>query len=304
MVTGCNKCNNRAIIFQRYSGLHLCGKHFAEDVERRVKRTMRKYSMVKKNDRIAVALSGGKDSTVLLYLLKNIFAHRNRKDLELFAITIDEGIKGYREDTMKSARKITEELEIEHHIFSFKEEYGISLDEIVIGKEQAPCTFCGVFRKSILNRTAKGLSATKVATGHDLDDEAQSIMMNYLRGDIERLARFIPSRVQRGFVPRVKPLREIPEKEVALYGIIKGLYMDLSECPYAYLSLRSHIRDMLNEFENEQPGIKYSIVRGFEKISDAIKGSYPQVELSMCKVCGEPCIGDVCKACALLEGLK
>lgn len=95
-----------------------------------------------------------------------------------------------------------------------------------------------------------------------------------------------------------------PEKEVALYGCIKGLYMDSRECPYAHLSLRSHIRDMLNEFENEHPGTKYSIVRGFEKISDAIKGNYPQVDLSMCKICGEPCVEDVCKACELVEGLK
>ncbi len=275
MVTTCNKCKAQAIIFQRYSGMHLCEKHFAEDVERKVKRTMRKYSMVKKNDRIAVAVSGGKDSIVLLYLLNEIFSCR--RDIELFAITVDEGIKEYREDTIKSARKITKELKIEHHIFSFKEEYDISLDEIVIGKEKAPCTFCGVFRKSILNRTAKYLSATKVATGHDLDNEAQSIMMNYLRGDIGRLARFIPSRIQKGFVPRVKPLREIPEREVPLYGVIKGLYMDSRECPYAHLSLRSHIRDMLNEFENKHPGTKYSIVRGSEKLSDVIKGSYPQV---------------------------
>ncbi|MHC1635457.1 MAG: TIGR00269 family protein [Candidatus Methanospirareceae archaeon] len=296
----CDKCKNRAIIFQRYSGMHLCERHFVEDVERKVKRAMRKYMMVERNDRIAVALSGGKDSTVLLYLLKKIFSPR--KDIKLFAITVDEGIKGYRGATISLARKITGELGIDHYIFSFKNEYGIELDDVIVGKEQAPCTFCGVLRKSILNRAARDLSATKVATGHDLDDEAQSVMMNYLKGDIGRLIRFMPSRVQEGFIPRIKPLRDVPEKEVTLYGIIKGLYTDLNlrECPYAHLSLRSHIRKVLNELEDKHPGIKYSLLRGFEKIIELVRANYPQIELSACKICGEPCIGDVCKACVLL----
>lgn len=298
----CDKCNQRAIIFQRYSGMHLCEEHFAGDVERKVKRAMRRYSMVEENDKIAIALSGGKDSSVLSYILDKILSRR--KDIELFAITIDEGIKGYRGDTIKSARKMAEKLGIECQIFSFKKEYGINLDEIVSDKEQAPCTFCGVLRRDILNKTARDLSATKIAVGHNLDDEAQTIMMNYLKGDIERLARFTPSRVQWSFVPRIKPLRDVPEKEVVLYGVMKGLDMNLSKCPYAQLSLRSEIRDMLNEFEDKHPGTKYSIVRGFEKISDVIKDNNPQIGLSMCRICGEPCVGDVCKTCTLLREMK
>ena len=110
----------------------------------------------------------------------------------MVAVTVDEGIAGYRDDTIKAARAIALKLGIEQEIVSFREMYGYDLDEMVVGKKVAPCTYCGVFRKNALNRAAKRLGASKVATGHNLDDEAQSVMMNYLKGDMERLMRFRP----------------------------------------------------------------------------------------------------------------
>ncbi|NMC10538.1 MAG: tRNA 2-thiocytidine biosynthesis protein TtcA, partial [Methanothrix sp.] len=176
----CSKCDGMAIITQRNSGLHLCQGHFVEDFEQRVAETIKKNAMVCDGERIAVAVSGGKDSTALLLSLHKILAGAN---VELVAITVDEGIAGYRDDTIKAAKKIVEQLKIEHEIISFREEYGYDLDEMVRGENVPPCTFCGVFRKSALNRAAKRLQVTKVATGHNLDDEVQSIMMNYLKGD-------------------------------------------------------------------------------------------------------------------------
>ncbi|HWQ19781.1 MAG TPA: TIGR00269 family protein [Methanotrichaceae archaeon] len=297
----CSRCDDSAIISQRYSGTHLCQRHFTESFEQKVEEAMHKGHMIEKGDLIAVALSGGKDSTALLHILNKILS---QDDVELVAITIDEGIKGYREDTIRSARKITADLGIRHVVVSFKDKLGLDLDEIVVGRKEAPCTFCGVFRKTLLNRTAKELGATKVATGHDLDDEAQSIAMNYLKADIERLARFAPRRVQKGLVPRIKPIKDIPEREVALYCMVQGFYVKMAECPYASLSFRSDVRDMLNGLEKRFPGTKHSLLRGFEAISDPLAGRYPQIDLKECRVCGEPCIKDLCKACELLERLK
>jgi len=229
----CSMCDENAIVSQRYSGKHLCGGHFIEDFDERVEETLKKSATIKQDDRIAVAVSGGKDSTALLYALNKILTGKGTR---IFAITVDEGINGYRDDTIKSARKITEDLGIEHVIVSFRDLYGFELDEIIEGKEAAPCTYCGVFRKNALNKTAKYLGATKVATGHNLDDEAQSVLMNYMKGDIERLMRFRPRRIQPGLIPRIKPFREIPEKETALYCMINGIYAESRECPYAKLS--------------------------------------------------------------------
>ena len=299
----CSRCTERAVVSQRYSGLHLCQNHFLEDFERRVAETIQKNAMIRDGEKIAVAVSGGKDSTALLLSLHRVLAGR---DVELVAITVDEGIAGYRDDTIKAARAIADRLGIRQEIVSFREEFGYDLDEMVQGKNVAPCTFCGVFRKNALNRMAKILGADRVATGHNLDDEAQSIMMNYLKGDIERLMRFRPRRAQAGLVPRIKPLREIPEKETALYCMVNGVFTESRECPYADLSLRSDVRDMMNSLESQFPGSKQSTLQGFEKIAEMAKtkGRWAQIDLGVCRECGEPCVKDLCKACELLERLK
>jgi uncharacterized protein (TIGR00269 family) len=297
----CSKCDSTAVMSRRSSGIQLCERHFIEDFEQRAERTLLMEGMAADGDRIAVAVSGGKDSTALLHVLNRILAGR---DIELFAITVDEGIEGYRDDTITSARRIADDLGVEHEIVSFRDEYGFDLDEIVEGKAAAPCTYCGVFRKSSLNRAAKRLGATKVAIGHNLDDEVQSIMMNYMKGDIERLMRFRPRRIQPGLIPRIKPLREMPEKEIALYCMVNGIYTESRECPYAHLSLRADVRDMINRLENLYPGTKDSTLKGFEGFLKRAGGRWTQMDLASCAICGEPCVKDVCKTCELLRRLK
>ncbi|HEX7445282.1 MAG TPA: TIGR00269 family protein [Methanothrix sp.] len=297
----CSLCRECAILSQPYFERHLCLNHFIEDFEQRVVGTIQENGMVKDGERIAVAVSGGKDSTALLFSLHKILAGR---DVEMVAVTVDEGIAGYRDDTIKAARAIAKQLGIEHEIVSFREEYGYDLDEMVVGKKVAPCTYCGVFRKNALNRTAKRLGATRVATGHNLDDEAQTVMMNYLKGDMERLMRFRPRRPQPGLVPRIKPLRSIPEKEIALYCMVNGVFTESRECPYAQLSLRSDVRDMMNRLESLFPGTRQTTMQGFEKIAEKAGGNWTPMELGKCQRCGEPCVKDLCKACELRGNLK
>lgn len=256
--------------------------------------------MVEDKDRIAVALSGGKDSSALLFILHKILAGRN---IELVALTVDEGIKGYRDQTMRSAAKIAAMLGIEHEVISFQEEFGINLDEAV-QRSFMPCTICGVFRRNILNRAAKKLGATKLATGHNLDDEVQSIMINYLQGDLHRLVRFRPRRNKPGLVPRIKPLQEIPEKEVALYGLVMGFYESSEECPYARLSLRSDVRSVMNRLESQFPGTKQSTLNGYKTLMKLAEGQMTGINLSSCKICGEPCVQEICKACEILDKLR
>ncbi len=292
----CQRCSKSAVIYQKYSNAHFCKPHFISDVERKIKRDIRKFRMVERGDRIAVALSGGKDSIVLLHVLHKIF--RDRKDLELFAITIDEGINGYREHTLKHAIELTRDLGISHSMRSFREEFGVTLDELTHKKEHSACTLCGVLRKNLLNKAAREMGADKIAMGHNLDDEAQTILMNYLRGDMDRLKRMLPNVKQPGLVMRVKPLRSIPEKEVALYGFLNDLPVSTDECPYAGEALRNEIREMLNNYEVKHPGTKYSLLGGFETISEALHS--PDTQIMWCRICGEPGSVSVCKTCKLL----
>jgi uncharacterized protein (TIGR00269 family) len=252
--------------------------------------------MIGQGDRIVVALSGGKDSIALLYILHKIF--KDRPDLEIIALTIDEGIKGYRANTLSHAIKLTNDLGIKHSIRSFDEEFGITMDALVIKKEHAACTLCGVLRKNVLNKAARELGADKIAIGHNLDDESQTILMNYMRGDMDRLRRMLPGSIQPGMVPRIKPLRSIPEKEVALYGFLNDLPLSMDECPYAGDALRNEIREIINNYEIRHPGTKYSLLGGFETISQTLR---PNVtEIFKCDKCGEPSSEKVCKTCTLL----
>lgn len=290
----CQRCSKSAVIHQKYSNAHFCKPHFIEDVERKIKRDIRKFKMVERGDRIAVALSGGKDSIALLYVLHKIF--KNRPDVELLALTIDEGINGYREKTIPHAEKLTEELGIMHEIRSFDSEFGATLDELKKKKSFAACTMCGVLRKNLLNKAARELGATKLALGHNLDDEAQTILMNYLRGDVERMTRM--TGMQEGMVLRIKPLRSIPEKEVALYAFLNNLPLSTDECPYSNEALRNEIREMLNNYEVDHPGTKYSLLRGFESVARALPSS--DTKIVRCEKCGEPSSEAICKACRLL----
>jgi uncharacterized protein (TIGR00269 family) len=136
-------------------------------------------------------------------------------------------------------------------------------------------------------------------TGHNLDDETQTIMMNYVRGDIDRLYRLSNAKNSEKFVPRIRPMQEMPEKEVGLFAIL-NFDIDFTECPYASDSFRTGIRDFINDLENDNPGIKFSIMRGYQKLMPYLD-SYPGKELKECRLCGEPTSGDICKVCDMLK---
>jgi len=240
--------------------MHLCKKHFVEDVERKIKLTIRKEYCIHKNEVIAVALSGGKDSSVALYVMHKILG--NRPDIEIVAISVDEGINGYRPHSLELATSLTKMLGVRHIIKSFKEVHGVTMDELAaMDREKGTCSYCGVLRKNVLNKAALEIGATKLVTGHNLDDEAQTILLNHFRGDMERMVRLAPPAAIEGLVLRAKPLRNVPEKEVALYALVNSLPVDFSECPYAGEALRGEIRELLNNFEAKHPGTKYSLAQ-------------------------------------------
>jgi len=287
----CDKCSAPAIVFQTYSGLHLCQKHFLLDVEKKIKREIRK---AKVNDTLAVAFSGGKDSAVALYVLNQLLA---KSGINIVAITVDEGIAGYRDIVLKKAALLINQLGIEWQVLSFEQEFGIRIDRV----KDRPCTLCGILRRSLLNRTAKNIGASTLATGHNLDDEAQTILMNYLRGDIDRLLR-LDHGEKAGLVRRIKPLKYVPEKEVALYALLRDIPIDLDECRFSFGVFRAEVRELLNELESTHPGTKYSLTRGREKLSQLIQRK--PFELRECTECGEPSVNLLCQSCDLLGKVR
>jgi uncharacterized protein (TIGR00269 family) len=287
----CDKCSAPAVLFQKYSGLHLCKTHFAADVEKKIKRELRKEQI---EGTLAVALSGGKDSAVTLSVLSDLLPPRG---IEIIAVTVDEGISEYRDKAIESAALLVAELGVRWEIASFKEYFDVRIDDM----QERPCSLCGILRRSLLNRLAKSVGASALATGHNLDDEAQTVLMNYLRGDTGRLLR-LDSPAKKGLVRRVKPLKYVPEKEVALYAILKGIPINLDECKFSAGVFRAEVRDVLNEVELRHPGTKYALIRGLERILPLTRRV--PFELSECARCGEPAVATLCQTCDILEKIQ
>lgn len=300
----CSKCAQPAVTFIRYSGNHLCEAHFLDFFDRRVKKEIRRQCDFKSGSKVAVALSGGKDSTVVTWVLDELISRR--RDMELHAISVDEGIEGYRPESLQMAKDFCEKREIPHDVVSFKEMIGWTMDDIAkADPETIPCTYCGVFRRRCLNKKAKEIGADYLATGLNLDDTAQSVLMNFARGDIEKLARMGPHvSAQKGLIPRIQPLRVIPEKESYLFSMLRGMEVHNAECPYAERAFRGKFRDILYDLEKSSPGTKHGILSTYDSIQPALRKTYPPANLKKCKKCGEPTVSDHCKACVLMEKLE
>lgn len=301
MAIQCLKCKKPAVTYIRYNGTHLCSTHFLTYFEKRVKKDMKKQGKTISPAKIGIALSGGKDSTATLYLMHDIFS--KRADISIEALSVDEGIQGYRDKSLRIAHTNCSKLGITHHIISFKDVIGITMDDIALKKDElGECSYCGVFRRFCLNQKTKELGITKLVTGHNLDDMAQSILMNFINGDVQKLARLGPhEKVQPGLVSRMIPLRTIPEKEVMLYTLLNKIPFHNAECPYSSRASRRYYRDIIDSLEHTNPGTRHSILNSYTAMKDLLYEKYPPIKLNTCKSCSEPTSQEYCKTCLLKQ---
>ncbi len=270
---------------------------FNEMIFSRINNLISDYNLIKEGELIAVALSGGKDSVLTLHALKQ---YQQFLNFDMVAISVDEGIKGYRSHGIDAAVNNARDLDIELIQKSFLEDEGFALDDIYDNFKSA-CIPCGVFRRNILNKAAYEISASKIATGHNLDDEIQSFLMSFARGDTIKFSKFGPELdvIHPKLVPRIKPLWNTPEKDVGMWAVLNDIDIHLEECPYSHLSLRAKIKEFLNVSEDENPGLKNNIMESFKKILTFENDI--STNLNECSICGEPTSSNVCKACEIKE---
>ena len=284
----CSKCDKGCVIPD------YCKEHFIEYFEKKVEDTIAEFNMLDKKDKIAVGISGGKDSMSLLYILKKL-------GYNVTGISVDEGIKGYRDPNFEFVKEFCEKYKIKVDTYSFKDVFGKNLDEMKTATVGGmPCTTCGTFRRYILNKGSKGFN--KIAVGHNMDDEAQAVMMNLFKAQVQIMKRQGPITTEReGFTQRIKPLYYLKEKEVATYAFVQGFLDKFEECPNARLAYRINLRDLLNEYESKKPGTKENIVRKFLAWKDTQDLTEFTSVLNKCKECGEPASKEVCKACEIVK---
>jgi uncharacterized protein (TIGR00269 family) len=297
----CTRCKSAESIFHRpYSGERLCGECFSETLVERVKRTINRFGMLEHDSRVAVGVSGGKDSLTLLRVLHEVEAEWPNS--ELVAVCIDEGIKGYRDEALGIAERSCRELGVEVRVVGFRELFGETMDEIASrDRELGACSYCGVLRRRALNEAARAVGADRLATGHNLDDMAQTVLLNLLRGDTIRAEGFEPGgRGLGSYVRRVKPLCEVPERETTFYAYLKGFELQSVRCPYAGEAMRGDARRFLNQMEYRRPGTKFIVYQTGLKLA-----SRGEVEVSgLCPLCGSPTSGGVCRVCELVGRAK
>jgi uncharacterized protein (TIGR00269 family) len=315
----CDKCNSEAVMHAAYSGLHLCADHLCRSVEKRVRRRIREDGLVPDDatpedpTTWVIGLSGGKDSVVLARILHDTFAKDPR--IELVALSIHEGIEGYRDESLDACEELTADLDIRHETVSYAEEFGLEMDEVVEDdpKDMAACAYCGVFRRDLLSRYASEYDADLMLTGHNLDDEAETALMNFLEGNVEQMAKHFDASLgsiderseQDHHVPRAKPLRDVPEKEVALYARLEDLPAHITECPHSEEAFRGEIQDLMLGLEDDHPGTRHSIMAGYEELAAMAAQAYGDDDQSFgeCDRCGAPTARDICRKCALVEAV-
>lgn len=298
----CDRCENQAAYTRKYSGEKLCSKCFSNSILRKTAKTISKYNMIQNNELVAVAVSGGKDSLALLDVINQMAATHN---FRIKAITIDEGIPGYRNEALEIVQAFCAKLNVDHKVFSYKELFDLTLDEALDlrGNEKtSSCSICGTLRRRAIDHAAKDIGADVIATGHNLDDTLQTFVINMLSGDTNKIGWMDPD-TSSNSLRKIKPFCEIYESEIVFYAFTNNIPFQTEPCPHMNEGIRTEIREFLNSLEGQHSGIKNNLYQSIIKISQIVKDTNYKQKI-ICEKCGNQCTGKICSVCNMVLRLK
>ncbi len=297
----CNYCDNAVAYSRKYAGENLCSSCFSKSIIRKTAKTISKYKMIQPGEMVGVAVSGGKDSLSLLHVLKQISLNHN---FTLRAITIDEGIPGYRNEALELVRGFCDKIGVEHNIYSYKKLFGTTLEESLGLRQKervSSCSICGILRRRAIDFGSKELEVDTVATGHNLDDFIQTFIINLLSGDTNKIGWMDPEPTDKK-IRRIKPFCEIYENEIVFYAFTNGIPFQSEECPHMNEGIRTEIRNFLNLLEKNHTGVKNNMYKSILKVSSKIRNEQDK-KWKACSNCGSDCTGDTCAVCNTLLNL-
>lgn len=298
----CDRCENQAVYTRKYSGEKLCSKCFSSSIVRKTAKTISKHNMIQNNELVAVAVSGGKDSLALLNIINQMTKTHN---FRIKAITIDEGIPGYRNEALEIVQGYCAKLNVEHKVFSYKELFDLTLEEALDLRESektSSCSICGTLRRRAIDHAAKDIGADVIATGHNLDDTLQTFVINMLSGDTTKIGWMDPDNMS-NTLRKIKPFCEIYESEIVFYAFTNDIPFQTEPCPHMNEGIRTEIREFLNSLEVKHSGIKNNLYQSIIKVSQIVK-DVNNKQKTVCIKCGNDCTGKICSVCNMVLKLK
>lgn len=293
----CIKCKEEASIYIRRHNSAFCKEHFIEYLLKQVERAIINFHMFSKEEKILVAVSGGKDSLALWDILISL-------SYKADGLHIDLGIGEYSEKSKEITKNYAENNNLRLHIVSIKDLYNLGIKEIARRNRKAPCATCGVLKRYIMNLVSKELGYNVIATGHNLDDEAATLLGNILHWQIEYIKAQTPIHLEEdiGFTRKVKPLYRVSEYETSAYCLIKKINYIIEECPMSIDAQSLVYKEALNMLENHSPGTKEHFYYGFlDKGKSYFEKEKKELILNNCKICNQPTTSEICSYCRQME---
>jgi tRNA-5-methyluridine54 2-sulfurtransferase len=305
----CGKCGALAVINMPQHRLKLCAEHYLEWVPSMVQRAIEKYRMFTRDERVLVAVSGGKDSLTLWDILIRLGYHTE-------ALYINLGIMA--EDYSDVSQQRVESFAAQNgnlalHVVNVRETYGQAIPDIARTRRARGgrhiCSACGLVKRHIMNQMARDGGYAAIATGHNVDDEAAVLVQNTLHWQSSYLRRQAPvlPEAHHGLARKVKPLCHLYERETAAYAFVRGIEFAELECPYAVGAKTLFYKELLNQLEHRSAGTKLSFYTSFLQAKEEGLFSAEEAEevtFGACRRCGQPTTaGDLCAFCRLWEAL-
>lgn len=294
----CRVCREPAIIDVPRHNANFCGPHFLEMCRRQVIKAIDDYEMMTKDDRILVAVSGGKDSLAVWDMLIEL-------GYQADGLYVGLGIGEYSDISGEYAQAFADDRGLKLITVSLRDEYGYDVPTATRATRRVPCSACGMSKRHIFDKAAIDGNYTVLVTGHNLDDEAAVLYGNTLRWELEYLARQLPVLPARnGFPKKVKPLVRLSEREMAAWCVIRGIDYLVDECPIAAGNKHLGFKEALNKIEADSPGTKTAFYLNFVEKVAPLFASFAlgdDVTLQPCTRCGSPTTAEVCAFCTLVE---
>jgi uncharacterized protein (TIGR00269 family) len=292
----CRVCRGPAVIDLRAHNANFCPEHLVTFCRDQVIKAIKRFDMLAPDERVLVAVSGGKDSLALWDILLDL-------GYEADGLVIGLGIGDYSAESTAFARDFAARRSATLVEIDLRAEHGVDVPTAAKATRRAPCSACGLSKRHLFDRAAIDGGYDAVATGHNLDDEAAVLFGNTLRWNTDYLARQRPVLPARdGFPRKIKPLVRLGEREMAAYCVVRGIDYIVEECPMAAGNKHLGYKEALNAIEATSPGAKHAFYHEFlAKAAEHFEADDDAGARGACIRCGSPSANEICAFCTLLE---